>query len=392
LKQTNKPVKRLLSAAAWVLFLWLPFLLFPFNRDATVTRDDWFYFLPNSIATGLKSERFVYSYIFSIIILVNFYFFNKNYFIPNVLARKQTILYITIVTLCFFLYLTVLYYIVLYSKDHREFINSADFKKFVKDMLAKNPNYVVPGPRYFTTGPMALFLLVFVIGLGSNVVNQWFSAEEMKEEIGRQQLQTELSFLKSQVNPHFLFNALNSIYSLSLANSRLTSNAVMKLSRIMRYTLEEANNNTVSLTQEIEFIKNYIEMQKLRLTDNVCLEFTTEGPTDNVSIAPLLLIPFVENAFKYGISTHNKSVIQSSIKVTNKTITFCCENTIFPNLQKNKGTGTGIQNTRRRLELLYPGDKHELVITENEEKYTVRLSILSTAPNMAENEMANLLK
>ena len=133
-------------------------------------------------------------------------------------------------------------------------------------------------------------------------------------------------------------------------------------------------------------------MQKLRLTDNVCLEFSTEGPTDNVSIAPLLLIPFVENAFKYGISTHNKSVIQSSITVTNKTIMFCCENTIFPNLQKNKGTGTGIQNTRRRLELLYPDDKHELVIAENEEKYTVRLSILSTAPNMAENEMANLLK
>lgn len=389
--KSNKTVKAIVYVIIWVLFLWLPFLLFQYNRDATVTPNDWFYFLPSSIAIGLKSERFVYSYICSIILLVNFYFINRNYFIPRVLARKKTILYIAIVTLCFFIYLTAIYYIVLYSRDHREFINSAEFKKFVKDMLAKNPNYVPPGPRYFSTGPMALFLLMFVVGLGSNVVNQWFSAEEMKEEIGRQQLQTELSFLKSQVNPHFLFNALNSIYSLSLASSQQTSNAVMKLSRIMRYTLEEANNNTVSLTQEVEFIKNYIEMQKLRLTDNVCIKFTTEGNIDNAYIAPMLLIQFIENSFKYGISTHNKSTVHSSIVVAGKNIIFSCTNTIFPNLQKNKGTGTGIQNTKRRLELLYPG-KHSLIINENTGTYTVELKLQSMMPNMAENELANLLK
>lgn len=259
------------------------------------------------------------------------------------------------------------------------------------EMLAKNPRYVPPGPRYFSTGQMALFLLLFVIGLGSNVVNQWFSAEEKKEEIGRQQLQMELSFLKSQVNPHFLFNSLNSIYSLSLTSSRQTSDAVMKLSRIMRYTLEDALNNTVSLAQEIEFINNYIEMQKLRLTENVCIKFTTDGSIENVYIAPMLLIPFIENAFKYGISTHNKSLIRSSVSVENKQVIFTCSNTIFPNMQKNKGTGTGIANTRRRLELLYPG-KHELVITEGLEKFDVRLTIQATTPDMAENEMANLLK
>lgn len=391
MKKTNKTVQFILAAAAWILFLWLPFILFPFNREATVTKADWFYFLPGSIAAGLKSERFVYSYIFTIIILVNFYFININYFIPNILARKKTILYIAVVTACFFLYLTILYYIVLNSREHREFVTSAEFRKFVRDMLTKNPNFTPVGPRYFSTGPMALFLLLFVIGLGSNVVNQWFSAEEKKEEISRQQLQTELSFLKSQVNPHFLFNSLNSIYSLSLANNRQTSNAVMKLSRILRYTLEEANNNTVSLSQEIEFINNYIEMQKLRLTENVCIKFITEGATDNVYIAPMLLMPFIENAFKYGISTHNKSSINSSVVVEGKQITFTCSNTIFPNLQKNKGTGTGIQNTRRRLELLYPG-KHTLSINENADIYEVKLMLQSATPNMAENEMANLLK
>jgi LytS/YehU family sensor histidine kinase len=165
----------------------------------------------------------------------------------------------------------------------------------------------------------------------------------------------------------------------------------MKLSRIMRYTLEEANNNTVSLTQEIEFIKNYIEMQKIRLTNNVCIKFNTTGETDNVYIAPLLLIPFIENAFKYGVSTHNESVIHSSVAVEGKKIIFKCSNTIFPHLQKNKGTGTGIQNTRRRLELLY-GDKQNLSIIETPDKFTVTLAIQSTIPDMAENEMANLLK
>lgn len=390
MKKTNKTVRAILATLAWICFLWLPFILFFYNRDGVATRNDWFYFLPSSISTALKSDRFVYSYIASIILLVNFYFFNKGYLIPNVLARKQTILYITIVTACFFLYLTILYYIVINSNEHREFVNSAEFKSNLKQMLAKNPNFTA-GPRYFSTGPIALFLLQFVIGLSSNVVNQWFSAEEKKEEISKQQLQTELSFLKSQINPHFLFNSLNSIYSLSLANSAQTANAVMKLSRIMRYTLEEANNNTVSLNQEIEFIKNYIEMQKIRLTDTVCIKFATNGEIDNVYIAPLLLIPFIENAFKYGISTHNKSNIEATISVADKEITFTCVNTIFPHLQKNKGTGTGINNTRRRLELLYPG-KHDLTITETPDKYLVRLVIQSCKPNMAENEMANLLK
>jgi LytS/YehU family sensor histidine kinase len=247
-------------------------------------------------------------------------------------------------------------------------------------MLAKNPKYVQPGPRYFSTGPMALFLLVFVVGLGSNVVSQWFSAEEKKEEISKQQLQTELSFLKSQVNPHFLFNSLNSIYSLSVANSKQTSDAVMKLSRILRYTLEEANNNVVSLAQEIEFIRNYIDMQKIRLTDKVCIKFTTKGETGLVSIAPLLLIPFVENAFKYGISTHNESNIHAEITTEGREIRFTCTNTNFPNISlKNKGTGMGISNAKRRLELLY-AEKHTLDINETADTFSVTLVIRAVQP------------
>jgi len=385
IKKRNATVQNIISVAAWLFFLWLPIILFPYNRDAVVTKSDWFHILPSDIAVALKSERFVYSYIVTILLIVNFYYFNKGYLIPNVLARKKTMPYIGIVTACFFLYLTILYFITLNSfnsAEHKEWLNSAEFRLYLREMLAKNPKYVYvqPNPRYFSTGPMALFLLVFVVGLGSNVVNQWFTAEEKKQEISKQQLQTELSFLKSQVNPHFLFNSLNSIYSLSVSNSKQTADAVMKLSRILRYTLEEANNNIVNLAQEIEFIRNYIEMQKIRLTDNVTIKFITKGDTGSVSIAPLLLIPFVENAFKYGISTHNESKICAEINAEGKEIRFTCTNTNFPSIAlKNKGTGMGISNTKRRLELLYP-DKHVLDIKETAETFSVSLTIKAVQP------------
>lgn len=386
LKKRNEKVQNIISIAAWLCFLWLPFMLFPFKNDVVVTKSDWFYFLPNNMGIALKSDRFVYSYIFAILLIVNFYYFNKGYLIPNILARKKTILYISAVTACFFLYLTILYIIVLHSREHKDLLNSVEFKNYLKKMLAMDPHYVQPGPRYFSTGPIALFLLVFVVGLGSNVVSQWFSAEQKKEEISRQQLQTELSFLKSQVNPHFLFNSLNSIYSLSLSNSKQTSDAVMKLSRILRYTLEEANSNIVSLAQEIEFIRNYIEMQKIRLTDNVSIKFVTKGDTGSVSIAPLLLIPFIENAFKYGISTHNESNIVAEINAEGKDIQFTCVNTNFPGMAlKNKGTGMGISNTKRRLELLYP-DKHVLDIQETMETFSVTLTIKAMQPAPVPND------
>jgi len=379
-KNKNKTVQNIISVAAWVCFLYLPFVLFPYNRDTVVTNADWVHILPTEIAIALKSDRFVYSYIVTILLIVNLYYFNKGYLIPNILAHKKTLQYIAIVTACFFLYLTILYFIVLNSNEHRESLNSEEFRNYLKKMLARDPSYIPPGPRYFSTGPIALFLLVFVVGLGSNVVNQWFSAEDKKEEISKQQLQTELAFLKSQVNPHFLFNSLNSIYSLSVSNSKQTSDAVMKLSRILRYTLEEAKNNVVNLGQEVEFIKNYIDMQKIRLTDNVSIKFVTKGDIGSVSIAPLMLIPFVENAFKYGVSTHNESNVYAEIDAQDRDISFTCTNTNFPGMAlKNKGTGTGISNTKRRLELLYP-DKHTLDIKETAETFSVTLVIKAVQP------------
>lgn len=320
------------------------------------------YYNPKSTPSPLSSPRFVNSLISSNIVLIIFYYLNRWWLIPNLLAKKKTLLYILSVIGYLVLYLTILYFI---------FINAPETQKFIHDQLIKNPKFKISF-RFFWPGPVTLFLLTFVVSSSSKVIAQWFQAEEHKQEITRQQLQTELSLLKSQVNPHFLFNTLNSIYSLSVTNSDKTSDAVMKLSRIMRYTLEESQNDEVPLADEIEFARSYIDLQQLRLTDKVHISFTTNGETDNVIIAPLLFIPFIENAFKYGISAHHSSAIDIQLQVSNHQVIFTCVNDLVPAAHKHESTGTGISNTQRRLDMLYPG-KHSLTIESNTQQYKVLL-------------------
>jgi LytS/YehU family sensor histidine kinase len=296
--------------------------------------------------------------------LIVFYYLNSKILIPKQLAVKKILQYIVTVLLCFFLYLSVMYGIMITSEETKAFEQSA---------AAKSINY--KGPYFFSGGIVTLFLIAFLVSTGIKVITQWFSAEEIKEEISKQQLQTELSLLKTQVNPHFLFNTLNSIYSLAIANNQKTADAVLRLSRIMRYTLEDCQENFVALQQEIDFINSYIELQKLRLTNNNAVCFTATGNISSVRVAPFVFIPFIENAFKYGTSTHRPSSIKAMVNVNPQSITFTCENHFQANgKSKAEGTGTGINNAKRRLELIYY-KKHDLKITTEEHLYKVSLTI-----------------
>ena len=347
-KEKKLVLQIVLLTIAWAAFFMLPFVFFPYNRN-------------NS---PLKSLRFIYMFITSNTLLIVFYYLNSWFFIPSLLARKKTFYYVVSVLSCLFIYLSALYVIDISSRETKIWLQSDVAKKLHST-----------GPHFFAAGPLTLFLLAFIVSSGSKVIAKWFVAEETREEISRQQLQTELSLLKSQVNPHFLFNTLNGIYSLSVGNSTRTPDAVMKLSRIMRYTLEESKNDFVTLSQEIGFINNYIELQKIRLTENISVCFNVSEDVKNVKISPLLFIPFIENAFKYGISTHHHSKISVDISVKDSVLQFFCTNDVVPSSgMKPKGTGTGINNTRRRLELLY-ANKHELVIKNSEQQYAVSLTI-----------------
>jgi two-component system LytT family sensor kinase len=334
--------------AAWTCFFLLPIVFLPRPRDVD------FQF----------TDAMVWRFICIDAYLLLFYYSNTQFLIPRLLTKRKWLWYSLIIVALLFLFLSI----------HRF------FDDLVRSELPANIRSKGLRRRHFYlypfTGSSAVFFLVFTVSTCSRVIQEWLGIESKRQEIENEKLATELSFLKSQINPHFLFNTLNNIYSLALVRSEATADAVLKLSSIMRYVLSETKHETVALEKEIQFIKHYIELQKVRLTDKVTIEFIVEGETEKMEIAPLLLIPFVENAFKYGISTKEKSKLLFVIKEHENNIYFTSENrVVFRDKGNDDNTGIGLKNTKRRLELLYP-QKHTLSVSEENNLFIVNLILM----------------
>ena len=194
-------------------------------------------------------------------------------------------------------------------------------------------------------------------------------------EINTEKKIAEVSYLKAQINPHFLFNTLNSLYALTLQKSDEAPNAVLKLSGIMRYVVTESNQEYVTLDKELNYIKDYIALQKLRLDQNVILDFKIEGEPFGKAIAPLILIPFIENAFKYGINPDAESYILMQILIENQTLTMSVKNPkAAHSIDEELRTAEGLKNTQKRLDLMYTG-RYNLSVFEDEKVYEVTLII-----------------
>lgn len=197
------------------------------------------------------------------------------------------------------------------------------------------------------------------------------------QEAEAKQLQTELALLRSQVNPHFFFNTLNNLYALSLDKSEKVPDVILKISELMRYILESSKNKKVALTQEIEFVKNYLALEKLRLSVHSDISLNLSGTPDEKTIAPMLLIPFVENSFKHGISASTTpNYVYIDLKIKGNDLFFSIENNKRESYKTKDLTSSksGLKNVVRRLELIYP-DKHQLDINENKTSYKVNLKI-----------------
>jgi LytS/YehU family sensor histidine kinase len=249
-----------------------------------------------------------------------------------------------------------------------------DIQRFSTAIRPNRPrNY---RPAILSPGSISIFLLVFIFSTGLKVFNQWLQSERRNKQIEHEKLHTELSFLKAQINPHFLFNTLNNIYALAADHSDLTAPAVMKLSSIMRYVLTEAKNDSVPLEKEIQFLSDYIELQKMRSTQKTFVSFTIGGEPAGKQVSPLLFLPFVENAFKYGISARELSPINLLLEIEDHKVNFQVKNNKHngSNIRLADNTGIGIMNTRRRLELLYP-NRYKLQIADDPKSYTVKLNI-----------------
>lgn len=196
----------------------------------------------------------------------------------------------------------------------------------------------------------------------------------VEKELAAKQFQAELQLLRAQINPHFLFNTLNNLYSLTLEKSDQAPTIVVKLSELMRYMLETSRQEKSSLQSEITFIRNYLALEKLRLNNRATIYFEVVGEPQQKTIASLLLIPFIENAFKHGINaTAGNAYLHSQLRIEENELFFFIENSISSK-QHEEVSGTGLENVRRRLHLLYP-NSHQLAIENDGTKFSVNLQL-----------------
>ncbi|WP_396147814.1 sensor histidine kinase [Flavobacterium sp.] len=268
-------------------------------------------------------------------------------------------------------------------------------------------------PKFFFTKKYSIYflLLVLIIGLGAlslklllpsgntsfltsifqQFVNLFFfvvitsslkflrgflQKQELLMKLEKEQLKTELSLLKAQVNPHFLFNTLNNLYGLILQNENLqAADITLKLSDLMRYLLESSKTERISLQKEIKFLEDYLVLEKIRLSAQADIRFVVYRLEKDIFVAPLLFIPFVENAFKHGLqSISESSFAHFYLSIQGKDLFFEAVNSVGQNITTPEKSGTGLENLRKRLELLYP-EKHLLEVEQNEGIFKVILQI-----------------
>lgn len=217
------------------------------------------------------------------------------------------------------------------------------------------------------------FLIIWLLSTAAFLALRSRNMEQRNKEMKVQKLDAELSYLKAQINPHFLFNTLNNIYALSISESKQTPEAILKLSAMMRYATQESQEDRVPLNKETESITNYIALQQLRSNHNLSVTFDITGDTGKYEIAPLLLISFIENAFKFGVSNHLPCFVNIQITVKNNQLTLVVSNKKMVTPKKDK-IPIGITNTKRRLQLQYP-DNYQLTIKDENDLYEIKLVI-----------------
>ncbi|MBN2480220.1 MAG: histidine kinase [Bacteroidales bacterium] len=221
----------------------------------------------------------------------------------------------------------------------------------------------------------AVFFTFFSLGL--KVMERHARIEKRQKELEKEKLNSELALLKNQISPHFFFNTLNNIYALIAINTVDSQEAVLKLSKLMRYLLYESEQGKTQLSSEIEFMNNYIDLMRLRMSDKVTLSVRFPEQYENFSMPPLLFIPFIENAFKHGITFREKSYIEISMHVEKGKLYFQCMNSLGKKPSEEEGeqhNGIGLENVTKRLNLLFP-NQHKLKIDQSEKEFQVHLEI-----------------
>jgi sensor histidine kinase YesM len=249
----------------------------------------------------------------------------------------------------------------------------------IYQFFAVKPPGLSANASFFRSLDSVLFNLPTIgsIALGIKLMKHWWLKQEEVQQLTVSKANAELQLLKAQVHPHFLFNTLNNIYSFILTSSSRAPGMVKKLSGLLRYIIHECNQTQVALAKELQMIQDYISLETIRYGDQFDITIDIKGDYNNKKIAPLLLLPFVENSFKHGASkTLSRPWVSLNIIIENSTMYFMLNNSRpqeYTNLNHNGGIG--LSNVQKRLQLLYPA-RHELKVTSEQERFTVLLEIV----------------
>ncbi len=327
------------------------------------------YFLPELFFEVPVGSIFFVKRNLHFILIVLFFYLNYFIFVPHLLLRKKQIIFALL--LVFSLVFT--YYI-------NDFIMNEVMRKYEMPLNYKTHDQRIHKQRRIAHRRQAeniatviVVLIGFFISTVIRETREWYIQEKQSKEMEKQKLISELSFLKSQVNPHFLFNSLNGIYALAIKKSDKTPGAILQLSDLMRHMLYESEKERIDLSKEVDYLKNYIALQRLRLTDTAKVDFKVVGNIVGKQIEPMLFIPFLENAFKHGVDSEGVN-INVLLETKQNMLFFSVVNRVSTAKQKDESSGIGLANVKKRLDVHY-GNRYKLNYEEKKGIFSVSLQL-----------------
>ncbi len=314
------------------------------------------YFLPDLLFEAPSGMTFLVKRNLHFILVVAFFYLNYFIFVPHLLLKKKQFLFFLalLVSLVFTYYVndSVMQYVHnKYEQESSAQNQSPQRKLQIKHRKQRHRNEE-------NTGTVVVVLLGFLISTVMCETREWYKQDRKRKEMEKEKLVSELSFLRSQVNPHFLFNSLNGIYALAIKKSDKTPDALLQLSDLLRHMLYDADYGLVLLKKEVDYLQNYIQLQRLRLPDDAKISLDFLGDLSTRMIEPMLFIPFVENAFKHGVDSEGAD-IRIKLSVKGNHLAFEISNRISQAKSKDASSGIGLANVKKRLDLHY-GDDYEL--------------------------------
>lgn len=284
-------------------------------------------------------------------------YINYFFFLPGFLAKAEKLKYVIQFIVVFIVIISIRIYL----------------ERDVLNVSTNREGYLYSTRFIVQVVTSTLFIVIFVGML--RFAEDWFELEARRKEIEHEKLAAELNFLKAQINPHFLFNTLNNLYYLAYTKSENTTEVVAKLSQMMRYMIYDSNHPEVLLNKEIEYMQNYISLERLRLNNQIPIKFDVQGNPDNLRIVPLIFITFLENAFKHGVNNNNPNAwVNVTIQLQDRQCIYTVENSLVEKPDSTEKSGIGLRNVKRRLELSYP-NQYKLITEEKKDVYLVQLTL-----------------